>query len=405
MYIEDYLELFAGIHQEQKELRFFCSKKDEVLMFSLGKQVLRQTALTDRQHELAKKKLLEYKEQFDVYGFDDFEKDLDSLRMPIRSINRQKLISLKQINDKIYIAVRFPFSKKMIKHIEFLQRLQPKKNYDSKTKTHLIDFSEKTLFEIVSKLKDCNFEIEEDVKEIYGILKIMDDDKENNAPGIYGFEIKNLHAKAIDYAVTSIGEPNVDNLVAYKDRENLLGLKHFDDVELQKAISNLQPLTKKIMQRTNSMIFIDDNEYTFNNIVESVLELYRFPLLIVLPKDTEYDVLSHTYKSFKNIIPNESISVLFRLDNDSEEGRDFNQFVKKNELNSPLDNSTKIVYISSNKIPKPLIASDWYPELGIVIKNFRLMRNIQTYIDNIDLVIHYDNVHLPWGNNKKIDKI
>ena len=405
MYIEDYLELFAGIHQEQKELRFFCSKKDEVLMFSLGKQVLRQTALTDRQHELAKKKLLEYKEQFDVYGFDDFEKDLDSLRMPIRSINRQKLISLKQINDKIYIAVRFPFSKKMIKHIEFLQRLQPKKNYDSKTKTHLIDFSEKTLFEIVSKLKDCNFEIEEDVKEIYGILKIMDDDKENNAPGIYGFEIKNLHAKAIDYAVTSIGEPNVDNLVAYKDRENLLGLKHFDDVELQKAISNLQPLTKKIMQRTNSMIFIDDNEYTFNNIVESVLELYRFPLLIVLPKDTEYDVLSHTYKSFKNIIPNESISVLFRLDNDSEEGRDFNQFVKKNELNSPLDNSTKIVYISSNKIPKPLIASDWYPELGIVIKNFRLMRNIQTYIENIDLVIHYDNVHLPWGHNKKIDKI
>ena len=104
----------------------------------------------------------------------------------------------------------------------------------------------------------------------------MNDDKENNAPGIYGFEIKNLHAKAIDYAVTSIGEPNVDNLVAYKDRENLLGLKHFDDVELQKAISNLQPLTKKIMQRTNSMIFIDDNEYTFNNIVESVLELYRF---------------------------------------------------------------------------------------------------------------------------------
>ena len=117
MYIEDYLELFAGIHQEQKKLKFFCSKKDEVLMFSLGKQVLRQTALTDRQHELAKKKLLEYKEQFDVYGFDDFEKDLDSLRMPIRSINRQKLISLKQINDKIYIAVRFPFSKKMIKGI------------------------------------------------------------------------------------------------------------------------------------------------------------------------------------------------------------------------------------------------------------------------------------------------
>ena len=26
------------------------------------------------------------------------------------------------------------------------------------------------------------------------------------------------------------------------------------------------------------------------------------------------------------------------------------------------------------------------------------MRNIQTYIENIDLVIHYDNVHLPYGD-------
>ena len=406
MHIEDYLELFTGLsNQSTQDNKFTCAEKDEILMNSLGRQVFRQVALTDRQHELAKSKLLEYKEQFIRYGFDNLENDIDSLRMPLRQIDRQKTISLQDRNNKITIAVRFPFSKKMIKHIEFLQRLQTQKNYDNKSKTHFIDFNEYNLFQIIFKLKDCNFEVQKELLEYYRLLKIMKDDKENNAPGIYGFEIKNLHAKAIDYAVTSIGEPNVDNLVAYKDRENLLGLKHFDDVELQKAISNLQPLTKKIMQRTNSMIFIDDNEYTFNNIVESVLELYRFPLLIVLPKDKEYDILSHTYKSFKNIIPNERISVLFRLDNDNEEGRDFNQFVKNNELNSPLDNLTKIVYISSNKIPKPLIASDWYPELGIVIKNFRLMRNIQTYIDNIDLVIHYDNVHLPWGNNKKIDKI
>lgn len=405
MHIEDYLELFVGLHHEQKEYKFFLSKKDEALMFSLGKQVFRRTALTDRQHELAKKKLLEYKEQFDIYGFDSFESDLDSLRMPLRVINRQKLIYIEENDDKIYLAVRFPFSKKMIKHIDFLQRIQPKKNYDPKNKTHFIDFNEQNVFKVVERFKDCNFEIENNVLDYYGKLKIMEDDKEQNAPGIYGFQIKNLHSKAIDYAVSSIGEPALENLVAYKDRENLLGLKHFDDIELQKAVSDLQPLTKKILGRENNIIFIDDKTYTFNNIVESVLELYRFPLLIVLPKDSEYDLLSHTYNSFRNIIPNERISVLFRLDNDTEEGRDFNKFVKQNELNSPLDTETKIVYINSNKIPKPLIASEWYPELGIVLKNFRLVRNLQTYIDNIDLVIHYDDVHLPWGHNRKIDKI
>ena len=40
----------------------------------------------------------------------------------------------------------------------------------------------------------------------------------------------------------------------------------------------------------------------------------------------------YTYKSLKNII-HESISVLFRLDNDKEEGRDFNPICKENELN------------------------------------------------------------------------
>ena len=69
MYIEDYLELFVGLHKEQKAFKFFATKNDEVLMFSLGRQVMRGISLTDRQYELAKRKLLEYKEQFEVYGF------------------------------------------------------------------------------------------------------------------------------------------------------------------------------------------------------------------------------------------------------------------------------------------------------------------------------------------------
>tara|TARA_B100001287_G_scaffold259817_1_gene247383 strand:- start:345 stop:1565 length:1221 start_codon:yes stop_codon:yes gene_type:complete len=406
MHIEDYLELFTGLsNQSTQDNKFTCAEKDEILMNSLGRQVFRQVALTDRQHELAKSKLLEYKEQFIRYGFDNLENDIDSLRMPLRQIDRQKTISLQDRNNKITIAVRFPFSKKMIKHIEFLQRLQTQKNYDNKSKTHFIDFNEYNLFQIIFKLKDCNFEVQKELLEYYRLLKIMKDDKENNAPGIYGFKIKNLHAKAIEYAISSIGEPSPENIIAYKDRENLLGLKYFEDVELQETISNLQPLTKKILKRTTNNVYIDQNQYTFNNLVESILELYRFPVLIVLPREDEYDALVHTYRTFQNIIPDERISVLFRMDND-EEGREFNKFVRTNKLNNTLDKRTKIVYISSNKIPKPLIASDWYPELGIVLKGSRVMKNIQTYLDNIDLVMHYDDVHLPWGGNTtKIEKI
>ena len=51
---------------------------------------------------------------------------------------------------------------------------------------------------------------------------------------------------------------------------------------------------------------------------------------------------------------NESCSVLFRLDNDAD-GAEFNQYIKRNNLNNLVDNNTKIVYISNNKIPKPML--------------------------------------------------
>ena len=37
----------------------------------------------------------------------------------------------------------------MIKHIDFLQRLQLKKNYDSKEQTHPIDFNEQMYLKVV----------------------------------------------------------------------------------------------------------------------------------------------------------------------------------------------------------------------------------------------------------------
>ena len=89
----------------------------------------------------------------------------------------------------------------------------------------------------------------------------MNDNRENYAPGVYGFKLKNLHHKAYNYAISAIGEPTKDNLVLYKDRENTLGLKYFDETELQQSVMNLQPLTKRLMLRDNKEVMIDSNEY------------------------------------------------------------------------------------------------------------------------------------------------
>ncbi len=404
MYVEDYLELLAGLSEKHIEKKFFLHTRDQTLVNSLARQTFQATPLTDRQHELTKRKLIEYKEQFDVYSFSNLEEDLNNLRMPLREIDRSKTVTMVNKNDELWIAVRFPFSKKMIKHIDFLQSLQPKKQYDKRSKTHFIEFSESKLFSVVDRLIDCNFVVDKKLIEFYRILKEMEDNKENHAPGIYGLKIKNLHEKAIDYAISAIGEPSHENLAAYKDRENILGLKHFDDVELQKSISNLQPLTKRILSRSKTGVFVDSKEFTFNNIVESILELYRLPVAIILPKDNELDGLVETHQSFRNIIFDENISVLFRLDNDGDVGYEFNSYVKKNNLNSPLDKDTKIVYINNSKLPKPLISNDWLPEVAILYGNSRTSNNVQLYLNSCDLIIHFTEVDLPWGK-QDIEKI
>ena len=56
------------------------------------------------------------------------------------------------------------------------------------------------------------------------------------------------------------------------------------------------------------------------------------------------------------------------------------------------------------QFPKPLIASNWLPEVTILYGNSRTSTNVQLYINSCDLVIHYTDVELPWGK-QDIEKI
>jgi len=140
MDIEDYLELLAGFQLNEKmpKYEFYLETRDVKLITSLAKQVRGNTGLTDRQHELAKKKLLEYQDQFEKNDFFDLDKDLENLRIELRNINRAKTVKivlkdyfdLFSVRDKLMIAVRFPYSNKMIKYINFIKDMQERREYD-----------------------------------------------------------------------------------------------------------------------------------------------------------------------------------------------------------------------------------------------------------------------------------
>lgn len=405
--IEDILEIFAGI--ADSHCSFEIDNSDKNLIFSLGKQTLRGIGLTDRQYELTKSKLLQYKDQFTSNGFDNIEIYFDNLRMPLRQIDRSKWITIVDNEElgKPYIGIRFPFAKKMIKYIEFLERISNKRHYNKADKIHYVELTEQNIYKVIEKFTNANFEIDDTLNEIYKKIQMMKEDKENHVPGIFGLKLKNLHQKAFDYAVSAIGEPSIDNLARYKDKQDTLGLVHFDENDLTESLNGLQPLTRRIIARTKRNIFIDNREFTLDNITESILELYRFPVLFIVP-DTEHslDYIHSVQSSFKNIIPNESISTMFRKSNDTDENQEFNQYIKENKINNPLAISTKIVYISSNKIPKPLIDNEWKPSVALMFESnrFTARSNMDAYLNDLDLIIHYDSEYSQWQRNE-IDKI
>ena len=409
--VEDCIEILAGM--QVHEGTFNIDRSDYNLITSLARQTFKGTAYTDRQCELARQKVLYYKTQYEDNGY-NIDVAIESLRLPLRQVDRSRWIKVVDTPGHItsdpsntgpWIAIRFIFQKKLIGSIDKIKRNLGEGLYDKENKIHYFPLTENTVYEIISAFNESNnFEVEEQLKEYYGKLLYMKTNKKNYLPGIYSLKLKNLHEKSFDYALSSIGEPNIDNLCRYYDQKDRFGLNHFDEEDLIKSMRSLTTLTQKVINRNKSQIQINPNEYTIENIAETVLELYRFPLIVVLTEKDCYSELVKFHKAFNGIIPNESCSVLFRLDNDSD-GVEFNQYVKRNNLNNLVDKDTKIVYISNNKIPKPMLQSNWVPSAAITTDTSRSPKGrADSYLAGIDLVIHYDNDVSPW-KTKSIENI
>ena len=399
---ESCIEILSGTHPTHSYTGTGTNNSDKSLLLSLAKQTYKGTPYTDRQFELVKQKINLYRQILIDVGV-DVDRAKDNLRFPLRSIDRSRWIGIRNVEDTDYIAVRFSFNKKLISFIDQLRSKEHTKLYDEKEKIHYFPFNESNVYKIISMLKEKNFNIESDLDKIYEKVHMMQNNKKDYIPGIYGFKLKNLNDKAVEYIVSDVGkEPNADNLALYKDRDALYGIEHFDEEDLNESVKNLTTLSQKIVRRKCPNVLIDSDVFTVNNIVETVLELNRFPVLVCLQPQTDFDDLSHIYKCFKNIFSNDDFCVLYRKDNNTAENKYFNQFIKLNGLNNSLANNSKIVYTTQDRVTKTLLKSNWKPKSALVFGCSRTNK-METYLNELDLVMYYDTDVSPFLRN--IEKI
>ena len=115
------------------------------------------------------------------------------------------------------------------------------------------------------------------------------------------------------------------------------------------------------------------------------------------------------HHSFRNIFDNETFCTLYRKDNSTVNNIDFNQYIQENKLNNSLAINTKIVYTSVNKMSKVLLKSKWRPQSAVLMGSRRTTK-IEHFLNDLDLVIHYDTDVTPFRRfgldpNTKIEKI
>ncbi len=184
----------------------------------------------------------------------------------------------------------------------------------------------------------------------------------------------------------------------------LYGLDYFTDIH--SYVNRTSVLTQRIINRTSPQIFISQVEWSLDAVVSSLVELKRFPLLVIIPENNPLDYISKMYESLKGFISPTDMTTMFRLDN--KDDKEFNQYIKDKKLNNPLDKNTKVVYISSNKkYPKPLFVSDFKEETVLYLESVRNGR-LDSYFEG-DLIIHFDEVESQFGTyttkNGNIQKI
>lgn len=385
--IEDLLEIIAGLKQASK---IDILPSDKTIMYSIARQVFKGTALTDRQYTLMKEKLQTYKNQFTALDY-NFDLVVETLRQPLRTIDRKKYISIvshgEMIKNGVYethkenwqwIKVRFPFNKKDITSINTINLVLKSDSYyhEKGSHEHFFILNELNCYNLVNEFKNRQFTIDKLVLDIHQQVQEIIDNKYEYIPHITSTGANNLHKNA------SLLANNISNNV-YKlvDRHRRFGVIEAN-VE-----HNDNSLMSTIAFREQIDIQIKPSEVSTNNLVEAIYKLDRFPLLVVLDEYKAEDQLFEFYSSINTIISNADQSVLFRLEGNS----NFNTFVKEKQLNNWVDKNTKIVYINNNKLPKLCLSNEWKPEAAIV-HNSKLNRNVDLYVANhCDLIMYRED--------------
>jgi hypothetical protein len=355
--------------------------RDDEILASFSKQMAANIYVTQRQADLAIKIIGE--------NIKHLRQLSESIKNPkwensFRVIQRFKYLHLvKNTNpDRFFIEIGFNHTKTFTKKLDEIKNKLSAPLTRIKNNVWQIPYSELDLYQLVELVTSQNFEISPEIleahREIFEILKQENKDK------IY-IDIEpseNLKNRVL----TEVGNLDRNNILL-EDRKIGYQYEIFDSFFQKKSEKNL---IEKIATRTGAQIFLSSKTHELNDVISSLQELNRFPLLVIF--DSSPEKSEKNLKILRNsLIENnvhEGVGIYFRHSND-QNGKPFNEQISQFQYNQPLNNNTVIAGITNLKIPKFLLKLKWQPKSVLVLAQVLGSNRVKLLTDYCDLVIHY----------------
>ena len=377
--------LLPIISSNIRQVEHKLPKKDKKILLSLSRQLTTGNFLTENQANLFVKILKENLTAMKTivsYTEECIEANLWSKKFRIINVFR-KIYPSKE--DLGHFIVEFNFNSKLKDKIQKIMFLN--NNCFSRGTKYYIPLTEEAIFSVISAFKNDGFEI--DGK----ILAFFQEIEKVKNSSITDFDIFSLKSEKLKKIVEEdVGAISTENLILLNDRKFRYQYQIFEK-------NQENSLTAKIAYREKKDIFVSNEKFSLEDVVESLKNLKRFPVLVVFDghnskkdkKSLDTLKLAQEKLGIKG-----NIGIYFRYDK-AEDLESFNNELALLQYNKNLSADTVIAGISNSKLPKFMLNLGWKPGAIISFTNNFKSNKSAVYFSDVDLIIYY-------GSSKPLDE-
>lgn len=379
MYIEDIIHQIAV-----KSIAL--NRYDKTIVLSFTQQIQKSIPFTEKQCQLSIKICKRYLSKINLALNSDISLFLENptFKFGIRQLVVSKKMFITENSDKEkVIGLEFPYNDDLIKKIRESRDNLLHAAWEPDKKIWIFSLDERSLVFLNDVRKTFNFDVDSELEIFFETIQNIYDNIENYVPMLI-FDGKELQFKNTPFTLPDNLKNHVPDSVFYARK---CGVVTWDE-EINKILYESEG-NNGIIDFLNSdpgQKFHWNRENYEEKTAFEVLK-YLYPALFIIPVDQELPLCGKILENLNNVgIENEEISIMFRLS--SETGSQFNEFVKNNKLNNPIDENTKVIFVSG-KIPKTVISKNLKFHCIFNYNIYNVHYTVQEFLKNHENVINF----------------